>query len=573
MKVEIRNNSMMGYGMEVLITTDNQLMRDVLHSYFKVEYPNWYMMKKNNPKLPRDWDKCKNFARKLGDPCKVVIPFGLLYLLYRFCEEHNLEKPSFEELVAERQVKYAHYVQGIELDPVQVQVCKEMCASPLSAIELETASGKTEIMCNMVACTLATAYEKDSRERIVIIVPDIELLNQTVARLNKRLPDFPVGTLGNNKEDLDHPVVVTTFASACKDSRLAWRQTWTTVIVDEAHHSNAPKWKMALTTANNLQRLWALSGKLTYVQEKNVIQQRELESMFGPPVVRGKNEERLCPVTVLIYDSPKWKQNFGFKGDLFGKLVNGIPVDVIMNKGDKPVRATWHGKDQEGNCPEIIMDDYVLRDGKYFKICEDLKAKPEEVIYRRPTPGVFLNGERLDKKPYYAGYHTPKMKGVVEYLYRSQWALDLAHQAVSKGEPFVISVSSIFAVDYVTALCQRSGLNVKSVFGGNASNKQIIKDITDGTIHGAVGEHSKLSEGLDVPNLVHFIKLDGLWNEQKLEQQKGRVQRLFEGKVMGYVHIPADTHHPSLAKNVRKMENYFQAIAAKSDLTVQRINW
>lgn len=98
---------------------------------------------------------------------------------------------------------------------------------------------------------------------------------------------------------------------------------------------------------------------------------------------------------------------------------------------------------------------------------------------------------------------------------------------------------------------------------GNLSGKKQLETfemLERGELDGVVSQYVISAEGLDVPSLLHFIKLDNLSSEQVLEQQKGRVERLAAGKMCGYIHVPSMPQHESLDKAFLKIKRYYSDI-------------
>ena len=109
-------------------------------------------------------------------------------------------------------------------------------------------------------------------------------------------------------------------------------------------------------------------------------------------------------------------------------------------------------------------------------------------------------------------------------------------------------------------MLRKAGIEAHILHGDLTGDEQrdVISDVREARVPGLVGHHSILSEGMDLPRLIHLIKLDGISEEQVLEQQKGRVQRVFEGKKMGFIHIPRDLQEENLNKVNGQMVTYFR---------------
>lgn len=568
----------MDFGPEIEVQ-GSRVFLNTLVDHLKLPVPGAYIIKQRCPWM-KEWDGKKSYA-SIPNPevCdRVIIPKGLTHLVRNFCQSNDV---SFVETLPPpaSQIAFDNLL-NIELDEIQVDTCKVMLEHETCSVELKTGSGKTEVMCNLIAC----AFKANKGFRVCVIVPKVTLLHQTAKRIEKRVPALKgyVGLLGDSRRELTCPVTVCTFHSASKQDEdvMAWKKKIDILIFDEAHHAGANSWKKILKDSTKVQRFWALSGKVTYYSKDKAIAQRDLEALFGPPVLRGENTERTCPVVVYAYKSPKWKKNFDFKGPLYTSLVDGVPVDIKETPQSPLVRAVWRGADSSGEYPPEVYLPVVKRRGKFVIVPEEGEPPLEpplaesEVVMFRPFAGIF-DGDRRIKSYAVASYHTEAEKGLVDYHFRMRWSVDLAFQCNARGEAFVITVPRLRQIDTLVEWCRHFGLAVSGVHGKlkSSEGRNRLDALASGSLCGLVCLYSVISEGVDIPNLVHLIKLDGIHDEQVLEQQKGRVQRKFEGKECGYVHIPMDQHLPSLARNARKMISYFNLISKETAVSVVPVNW
>ena len=93
-----------------------------------------------------------------------------------------------------------------------------------------------------------------------------------------------------------------------------------------------------------------------------------------------------------------------------------------------------------------------------------------------------------------------------------------------------------------------------------------IQKLAKGEVMGIVAVYSTMSEGVDVPILVHLLKLDGIASEQVLTQQLGRVRRKHDNKEMGYLHIPSDEYYAYLKKKSAYMAQYYQRVGEEVEM-------
>jgi excinuclease UvrABC helicase subunit UvrB len=149
---------------------------------------------------------------------------------------------------------------------------------------------------------------------------------------------------------------------------------------------------------------------------------------------------------------------------------------------------------------------------------------------------------------------------------RNEWALELAQDFAARKQPFLVTVQRLHHLRMLCTMLKRAGLHVRTCHGSqdDVKRSKSLEALRNGEIDGIVAIYNTVSEGTDIPNLVHLIKLDGITEEQVLTQQLGRVQRRCAGKKAGYMHIPVDLQAPSLASHAMAMRGYYTSQGIKA---------
>jgi superfamily II DNA or RNA helicase len=523
------------------------------------DVPGAFIAKKRNAWLA-NWDGKKKFYSYNADR-RLICSYGLKHRVIKALEEEDIQ--FCEETPSKEVIPYQHLIEYIKtgrqkipitLDAIQEEACRVLLENSRCSIMLGTASGKTEVFVNAIMCVLKVR----PKSRIAIMVPKRVLLRDTFRRVQDHLAYFEggkywhkLGVVGDGNKDLDKQITLCTGATAAAASNvnnpeeiIEWRKSLDVLILDEAHNSTAPGWKKVIEESDDFWKLWAVSGKLTYQDVGKKLKQAELESLFGPPLLIGNNRNRQCPVKVVVYDPPAWKNKMADK-PLATSLQGEVECSFILPGESKWRRGVRISPDSEGRVPEWMLT-----------VNDRGRTVPDKALY-----GIYLDGEKVEPLSESVVYDTVTDWGYVECDFRNDWIRELAKTFEAKGEAYLISLSRIRHVRKIYELAKEKGLAVGAILKGMSGKAQqkVVNDLRGEKIKGIVSYWKPIGEGLDIPSLYHLIKADGMVEEQILEQQKGRVQRSFEGKNFGYVHLPSDSHIPVLAAKTRKMVKYFSS--------------
>jgi superfamily II DNA or RNA helicase len=563
------------------------LVRNVISDNFKVPHPNASSMKQRAPHLAK-WDGMIKFFEESGD--KLLIKKGFSERLRDvFKEEELLEEvdwedsPEFDPITYIPDLRLTSDDGGvITLDTIQVEALEELLKHQCCCIELGTGSGKTEIFIKAALDTI----EAFPDAKILIIEPKRKLIQQTYQRILRRLPQLAdsVGRLGDGKCELKQ-IVVATANSATDNPRLKnyeaireWMHGVKVVILDECHHGKAISWQRVVSEVN-ADFNWAVSGKVTFEEKLKTF---ELESLFGKPVYVGMSETRTCPVVGVYHNIRAWNDRFKGRG-LSTSLKDETPVFFKMNPSEKKWReGFWRGPDAEGKVERWMLKKVkkgskvtYARDKAMYGIYTDRHPSPREPDPLR-VEEIPDDIERVDPPDDLVVYRNAHDIGIMEFNDRNLFAVELALEVWNKREPFMITVKRKRHLHKMVKLFKKyvPQIKVEVVDGSMSGTKQekVFEDLKNLEIEGVICQYTIGSEGVDVPNLVHLIKLDGTTGEQILTQQKGRVQRSHHTKITGYIHFFRDGQHSGLLKNSQTMRRRLESYGVKVKM-LTHIGW
>jgi hypothetical protein len=550
--------------MTVLVHPDRLELREVpdgLTDILRVKHPAEHFIKKKNPHL-REWDGFAKYYEKRGGV--VTCGRGFLNRITDWASK-NGERLSVDRTFKTYQFPpYTSAIRG-QLDDEQEAPCRALLSNDFCVLELKTGSGKTVILANAIGCVL----DADPTARVLFVVPKRNLMLQGIKEFRRFLPKYDVGAIGDGEftcTGKTRVAVAVVNSAACNGTQVnaeaarEWIGGVNILALDECHRSGSDLWKAAINNCVNLQVMWAVSGKVTF---SDPLKSMEIEAVIGKPFLTGRNASRECPVEVVAY------RNSGWTGALDGMGLQSSLSDrcgVVIYLGDHVLEAEWRGSDQDGHIPGWMVERAKKLEAwlkQYDKSARMPASNCFGVYYGRTllsesddgTYGPFVDRDMMV-------FATTQDFGIVDYGKRNKWAADLAESLNAKGEPWAVSVRRSRHLGIISAMLDKRGVAHGAVHGGMSAKRQrnVFESVKAGTLMGFVGNADIIGEGVDIPNLVHIIRLDGMSGESILEQAKGRVQRTAPGKEKGYVHIPLDMHHKKLATNARKMLAYYKKI-------------
>jgi len=510
----------------------------VLDLEFAKPDPKAYILKARMRNLAH-WDGMKRFYEVVGST--IAMRRGFLNRLIDFLRNNEMDHEVEDCLGDYAPPDFYNFIEtdGFKFDKVQVDAGRAMISSRITAIELAVSSGKTEIFMNAACCYLAS----NKGSKVLVIVPSRNLMRQTYDRVKSRIPSIigMVGMFGDGERPSDgNRIIISTIASAIKYSSDPIIKGVHGIIIDEAHRS---KTNSVRTLVDNIdwKFLWACSGKLTYLDDD--ISSMEIESILGRPVFRGAVKSRHSPVEVVIHKHGKRSIQKGIK--LHASVRDGVECMFVDSDGESKI-GIYRSARPNGEVDEDLCNE----DGKPIKSLFGIwYADKSSIVDPPPDPEKVI-------------YFTYSDIGIVENKERNDWGVQMMSKFEQAKEPYLVTVARLRHAKKLFKKATKIGLKVGMVSGESSGKEQseTVKKLATGEVMGIVAVYSTMSEGVDVPNLVHLLKMDGIASEQVLTQQLGRVRRKHESKDKGYLHIPSDDHYKHLADKTTYMGNYYSRV-------------
>lgn len=541
-----------------ILVAGNKFEVDYVKSKFSFDNPRADIIRRRNPRLA-EWDGLVKFYRKLNtgqDFASITVGRGMGERLKKIIEDEGIDY-EWTEREKLPPIPYDDtLLKDIEFDDIQKECLAKILENQVCSIELVTGSGKGEIIFMAVACFL----KKFPDARILIVTSKKVLIRDLERRFKKRLPQYleKFGLLGDGNAELKQ-IAVATPNSSSDNTKLIhygaiakWKEGVDLLILDECHRARSNRYSEIIHTCKP-DYLWAVSGKVTYQTDE--IKTAELEAIFGPPVYVGKSPTRTVPVIVHYHYHSKWNGKFN-SDNLYPALIDGTPLFYRFSEQDTWKDGVWRGPDADGVCPEFMLK--VDESGK-IKVDKSLYG-----IYRKSGSNGIVDREEPQPDSLNVVYWSPYDQGVMEFSEFNVFYAQLASIFTQKKEKWVISVRrsrQIFKFQKLF-LKRFPEIRVGIVDGSISGKKQLetFDKLERGELDGVVSQYTISAEGVDVPSLSHFIKLDGLSSEQLLEQQKGRVQRVGAGKHYGTIHVPSMGQHYALYRTFLKIKKYYTDI-------------
>lgn len=523
---------------QLLLEGDPELLAAVADG-LAVTDPQFKFMKQRNPHMK--WDGRVQFLETHGEGSMV----GGIGLADRVRKLAKRGKWALEDEVdLATGLALTEHLHNEKLSADQVEASKALLGSSTGCIQLDVSSGKSYILLNLAACFLA----QRPGSRFVIVVPKKALLYQLVKDAQKLLPGHDIGVLGDGHRVL-HAITVATAATAVATDRITgskaiaeWMAGVDAIAIDEAHHSTAATWATIIAQLP-APFLWGVSAKFDLGPGKKPLE-RTLEACFGPPLYEGAAQDFRVPVTVVSYHFEDWAG--GVDARLGSKLVDLTPAKYFAD--GKWRDGFYRGPDGDG------------------RVAPELRRPGRGGVPGAPDPGkygIYREGPDGDERvpdPGDVVYSTAPDLGIMNFAPRNAWAVALARQMAEAGEIFLATCSRSRHIRVLARLMRQAGLVVEVLDGkvGAAELERIVTAWRAKEIHGVVAQKDVVSEGLSIPSLHHLIKLDGSAGHMLLHQQKGRPARREPGKERGFLHVPYDYQHPSLAANSRAVLAYYR---------------
>lgn len=498
----------------------------IFYNICTVPNPDAYMIKQRNQRLA-GWDgRDPMWIVGDGQPECLYVPYGLLKSL------HDAGVPVVDNLPKPVVIYKDHLEKdGIKLDALQERACSLLLGVRMGAVELSVSSGKSEVLANLTSCILDSYPDDDGL--IVICEPSLILFKQQLSVMRKYINQ--VGELGGGKSiGLKSRVIVASVQTLVKRPELIGNIRW--LLVDECHHANTPTYRDVLLRMGVSSSIWGVSGKLSFTR-KMIDQQVRIQSIWGEPLMKGDNRIRKVPVVIKLH-----KLNCPALPSLrYGSIDEPEPIPAVWqeSEGGPRVAGVWVGPNSAGNRSRVPGKSVGGTQGFFVKMMGG--------TWRSVSPPSHLSLR-----------FTPDDIGVVEHGPRNRWAVDLVRRV---SEKWLISVLRTRHLNNILGLFteeERSRIGVLSGSFTGDEQAAVRDSINHDKIIGIVAIYSCVAEGVNIPNLRHLVKLDGIKAEGLLEQQVGRLERASSGKEFGTLHLPDDIHHKTIEARRKQCIKYYK---------------
>ncbi|RUL93208.1 DEAD/DEAH box helicase [Verrucosispora sp. FIM060022] len=253
-------------------------------------------------------------------------------------------------------------------------------------VEAVTGTGKTAVG------VLAAAAAVDVGERVLVLVPGRELLDQWYSVLRRDLPGIRVGRFGDGHKDslYNHWIVVAVVNSAAKYQMLP-AGTPGLLVADEVHRYGAPTFAQALEPGFHAR----LGLTATYAREDSGLAER-LEPYFRSVVAgcsyeRGLTDEILAPFRVGFLGTD-FTPDERAKHDEYDERATALRRRLILDHGcpDEPFGEFMAAVNQlrQGGHPDARARDdarsYLSAFSKRRQLLADCRRKHEVLASLTP---------------------------------------------------------------------------------------------------------------------------------------------------------------------------------------------
>lgn len=441
----------------------------------------------------------------------ITLPRGGFARFEEACVRHGVV-PSFCSEALIRPVSDVSWNPAVTLRPYQEDAVVRLLEARTCLLEGAPASGKTEI--------LLAAIQR-AGQRAGVIVHDSNLFKQWISRIENRLqiPKRKIGKVGGGKFQIGEYITVMMQQTArSKVDQL--RDQFGFICCDEVHHYAA---KTFLELVDQFPAAYRIGASAT-------IQRRDLKHFLTH--------------------------------DLFGEIVFSIGRRELVELGyTTDIRLNIVPTEFEYD----YMNESVLRhalEDEEFKDYEDLNA--------------------VDRKKLEEDLEIPQ-RNYPQYL-------DACSNDPARNNLIFKHVKRLHDQDKITILftkrrahcekwrdaLEKKGIECAIFWGAQKKSEKIrierdLKRIKNKEIKVAIG--TTLDEGISMPAVdVGMITYRNAGNIGNLEQQAGRLARLFEGKAFGELYYFHDHKINRFKGDIRKLKNQFENVVIHAKIPRRKAN-
>ena len=235
-----------------------------------------------------------------------------------------------------------------------------------SYYKLPTGFGKTVMFSYMAQAYLSQARTNDDKKKLVILVPRLNLINQTGDRLDS-FAGFSASEFSGRTKDTDADIVISTYRSLDKLIETIGIENIGMVFADEAHHVTGDKISQTMTDLIKSVPTIGFTATPSYNANKSVANVMKTE-IFAMTIADCVRSGMLSPVKNILYCSsivydletvPATNQGEYDYNSITGQidtetLTNEI-ADIYINGIDEDTGRRFIDCKAIINCPNIEM--------------------------------------------------------------------------------------------------------------------------------------------------------------------------------------------------------------------------
>ncbi|AXO33432.1 DEAD/DEAH box helicase [Micromonospora sp. B006] len=351
-------------------------------------------------------------------------------------------------------------------------------------VEAVTGTGKTTVG------VLAAAAAVDAGEKVLVLVPGCELLDQWYEVLRLSLPSVRIGRLGDRHRDSlsDHSILVAVVHSAIKDWILP-PYTAGLLIADEVHRYGAEGFASALEDGFGAR----LGLTATYERTDSGVADR-LQPYFGDVVAgctyeRGLTEDILAPFRVA------------FVGADFAR-----DEHEQYKRHDERVRTLRRRLILDHGCPAEPFGDFMAE------------------VNELSQPGNRSIRSRRDARGYLRAFS--QRRQILAGCRRKHKALASLAPVFAEARAGIIFTETAASTHQATKAMRKRGLRAMDFTSAldRPDRKDRLSDFKSGEIQVLVAPRV-LDEGVDVPEAEIGVVLASSKSKRQMIQRMGRVIR------------------------------------------------
>ena len=170
-----------------------------------------------------------------------------------------------------------------------------------SYYKLPTGFGKTVMFSYMVQAYLPQARANGDKKKLVILVPRLNLINQTGEKLDS-FAGFAASEFSGRTKDTDADIIISTYRSLDKLVETIGVQNIGLIFADEAHHATGDKISQTMTNLMKSVPTIGFTATPSYDADKSVGNVLRTE-IFAMTIADGVRSGMLSPVKNTLYCS------------------------------------------------------------------------------------------------------------------------------------------------------------------------------------------------------------------------------------------------------------------------------